>query len=700
MIVNDVYPGDWKSLLHDISHAIADGWKDLGQLPHFALACRDNDLLRAMLATRYVPCSDKLVSHPNGWSPLHHAVMDDNLDAIHLLLEFGASVKVEDYEGYPAPYYALQKCNIAALRLFLNDRRHDCFRLRCGHGNTLAHAAVIVNRSATSEYGEMPHTLRIVLANVISAVVDLTAYNEEGQTALILSLIHDDVALAQEFVLHCPRSVSLPHRISGHTPLHLSVLRNDYDLVQFFLNQGAQVNRMDYNNRTPLHYAVQGQFMDVAKLLIQYGACIDLCDESGCTPLLLATRTGDTSIVSTVLEYPATLTDPTTSLHLASSFALSDTVRATIHKMSYTTREVSIPFPSNTEDLAQAYKAYVRHLDRGECDQALQVLAYIESKVNAPSLIAHTLLAMCSVCDASVAIHYAFRAMSLDPWNPRTYDVSSQLLASLGCDALQAEVIAIRDHLLHNHGHHHHVALSPFRALSPPLNDLEIGGTLDPTMHLPPPVAMENGSFMISVYMPGGAAMWVYITENTYRYLMEGDPWRSRGFHGFGVLKGPIASGYPIPSGSLIAFRNRKFIEVVESDIVTTNIPNYTTFRRVKGFPVSPVVILPSGLPIPFTNSNSNRHEISALLAEWKGGEDMWITAESESALGGGDGGVVIGKVFYPLQNQLRETNKSHFSEEEEEETIQVRLDEWDGATVGQSVLVDDVTGRFLYAIV
>ncbi len=55
-------------------------------------------------------------------------------------------------------------------------------------------------------------------------------------------------------------------------PLHLAVMRCDYEAVKDYLQRNLPINAFDDHNHTPLHWAVMGGYEDIIALLLQHGA--------------------------------------------------------------------------------------------------------------------------------------------------------------------------------------------------------------------------------------------------------------------------------------------------------------------------------------------------------------------------------------------------------------------------------------------
>ncbi|XP_033725932.1 poly [ADP-ribose] polymerase tankyrase-1-like isoform X2 [Pecten maximus] len=111
-------------------------------------------------------------------------------------------------------------------------------------------------------------------------------------------------------------------RMTRYTPLHVAVLQSPMKTISFLVDQGADVNSCDGNNRVPLHYAANAGRADVILFLVQKGSNCNIQSASMKTPLMYAVIKGDTLCVSLLIKAGADLdiTDEkgTSALHLAS----------------------------------------------------------------------------------------------------------------------------------------------------------------------------------------------------------------------------------------------------------------------------------------------------------------------------------------------------------------------------------------------
>lgn len=87
---------------------------------------------------------------------------------------------------------------------------------------------------------------------------------------------------AKALIIKHPELINTHDSEGQMTPLHLAARFGTRELVLFFIEKGADVNALEYNNFTPLHDATTGAN---AKMLIQHGADTNKKDSWGNTPL-------------------------------------------------------------------------------------------------------------------------------------------------------------------------------------------------------------------------------------------------------------------------------------------------------------------------------------------------------------------------------------------------------------------------------
>ena len=107
-----------------------------------------------------------------------------------------------------------------------------------------------------------------------------------------------DLKTCRELVSQYGIKVINQHDSHGHTPMHWAALGGHTEIIKFFINCGADINRQsktDYGP-FPIHWACVSGHVLAVDLLLQNGASIDVADNKGCTPLIIAAQYGKTML--------------------------------------------------------------------------------------------------------------------------------------------------------------------------------------------------------------------------------------------------------------------------------------------------------------------------------------------------------------------------------------------------------------------
>ena len=138
------------------------------------------------------------------------------------------------------------------------------------------------------------------LALFIRHKYNLNVSTKDGRNGLFFALDISDARKRRRMIRFC-----LDHgidalqkeKISGYTPLHEAIARQQVDSVQLLLaNAGGEVawRAFDQRDRTILHQAVESNNIQILEALItvmnHYGVSVDIPDKTGLTPYLLATK--------------------------------------------------------------------------------------------------------------------------------------------------------------------------------------------------------------------------------------------------------------------------------------------------------------------------------------------------------------------------------------------------------------------------
>ena len=84
----------------------------------------------------------------------------------------------------------------------------------------------------------------------------------------------------------------------GRTPLFWSVVNNDFDMFEYLILKGANLDVMDYQGNTPILYATKDNNTSMVKMLLSNGADTNIRDFEGMTLLMWASKLKNKDIFS------------------------------------------------------------------------------------------------------------------------------------------------------------------------------------------------------------------------------------------------------------------------------------------------------------------------------------------------------------------------------------------------------------------
>jgi hypothetical protein len=118
-------------------------------------------------------------------------------------------------------------------------------------------------------------------------------------------LLQGNIEEFRTYVAHFPYVVNMKDADHGNVPLHVASSKGDLGLMNYLLQNGAEVNIQDIFGNSPLHYAADKGKRSAVELLIQAGANANLQDFRGNAPLHLACANNDIDTVKLLLKFNA-----------------------------------------------------------------------------------------------------------------------------------------------------------------------------------------------------------------------------------------------------------------------------------------------------------------------------------------------------------------------------------------------------------
>lgn len=158
---------------------------------------------------------------------------------------------------------AVQFDDLAEVKRLLQDGVSPNLLVR--GGNPISVYAVRENSRATLNY-------LLTLKNL-----DVDQPNLSGETVLMMTSLYG--WLPEVKVLVDKRGADI-NKV-GWTPLHYACTNGHYEIAEFLLNKGAQVNALSNSDTTPLMMAVRSGNIQLVRLLLDRGADLQIRNHQG-----------------------------------------------------------------------------------------------------------------------------------------------------------------------------------------------------------------------------------------------------------------------------------------------------------------------------------------------------------------------------------------------------------------------------------
>jgi len=258
--------------------------KNIGGLPGLVLAAMNNQ----QKTVKYLceqPETNIDVKNKNEITPLMIAAKEGNLDALKCLIKNGANHREKDISGRIALIYAIIQTHYTAERLKINDANIlTNYGIRSIKFDTLT--AKSYNLGVIKE-----------LINVDKATInELDAFKN---TPLMYAAICGDKHMVQ-FLLDNGAEVDSKNSYNM-TPLMFASICGNIEVVELLLTKGSDINAKNTKEMTPLMFASINGNIEVVKFLLTNGADINAKDNDGKTPLMFAAEHGNIEVVKFLL---------------------------------------------------------------------------------------------------------------------------------------------------------------------------------------------------------------------------------------------------------------------------------------------------------------------------------------------------------------------------------------------------------------
>ncbi|CAG2220164.1 unnamed protein product [Mytilus edulis] len=183
-----------------------------------------------------------------GDSPLHYAALNENFDIVKILVSLGADVSVPDIEGHSPLHYAALNENVEMVKLLVSLG---------------ANLSVTNNEVRDSPLHKSARNGKVEIVKLlVSLGADLSTTNKQVKTPLVL------------FEEYYNTSHWYTTDDKGGSPLHQATNQEEQNIVEVLVSLGANMSARNNEGNTPLHQAVGNGQLTMVKALTCLGADI------------------------------------------------------------------------------------------------------------------------------------------------------------------------------------------------------------------------------------------------------------------------------------------------------------------------------------------------------------------------------------------------------------------------------------------
>ncbi|GAB5363444.1 hypothetical protein AAMO2058_000883500 [Amorphochlora amoebiformis] len=228
----------------------------------------------------------------DGYTPLHYACEEGNVEISRLLVESKANLEASERKYGKTPLlYACYLGKLAVVQYLVKVKANVKAVDRFGRGPL--HIAVL---------GQDVSTVKYLMVN---GEHDINAVTKDGYTPLHIACGKGNVEILR-LLVESKAKLEVSERILGKTPFLYACYLGKLAVVQYLVKVKANVKAVDRYGYGPLHNAVLGQDVSTVKYLMVNGEHdINAVTKDGFTPLLLACQEGKFHLVEYLIKAKA-----------------------------------------------------------------------------------------------------------------------------------------------------------------------------------------------------------------------------------------------------------------------------------------------------------------------------------------------------------------------------------------------------------
>ncbi|MGB4191071.1 MAG: ankyrin repeat domain-containing protein [Rickettsiales bacterium] len=220
------------------------------------------------------------------YTPLHYAIIYQNVKNVEILLRYGANTNVLDMYGRDILSFTCDIGNLEVINLLIKNGGVDVNIVSISQESPLMIAAKAGHAEA----------VKILIA----AGADKEAIDSQGWTALMMAA-DGGHAEAMKILLEAGANKEA-FQTGGHTSLMLAAQNGHAEAVKILLEAGVNKDAFQIGGYTSLMIAAGKGHVEAMKILLEAGANKDAFQTGGYTSLMLAAQNGHAEAVKILLE--------------------------------------------------------------------------------------------------------------------------------------------------------------------------------------------------------------------------------------------------------------------------------------------------------------------------------------------------------------------------------------------------------------
>lgn len=225
-------------------------------------------------------------------TPLHYAVKYNQLGFVEMLIKWGAKTNLADANGYTPIHLAVEE-SLGEVKILELLTKNDDINNFKKDDKSLLHLLI-------EKQGDLK-----TFKWLIEKGADVNAVDKDKCTILHYAAQFGRTDIIEYMIDHHDIDKIINEQDNnGNTALHNSVTGGFYDIAKILLENGANVNIMNYDFELPIHEASSNSTDDsIVKLLIQYDATVNVKNRVDWSPLFYAVANGNDRIVNALINH-------------------------------------------------------------------------------------------------------------------------------------------------------------------------------------------------------------------------------------------------------------------------------------------------------------------------------------------------------------------------------------------------------------